>query len=270
MDAPMKGNRLTQKNGNKVSRPWIIRIVSLGFLAVTIMASYQLLSTYLLPIKSLYVTGNIENMDKEDLKQTVKKEIDAGFFAVNVNKIKTAVQELDWVQSVSVRRVWPDSLHIEVTEHIAVARWRDRYLVNERGFLFEAKDLLNKKIVLDKISKLPVITGPKNLFEELYRHYGDIKSVIEKGHLQVVKLEVDARRATRVTLSNGIVLLLGRVLIESHDYQELTRFVSAYNRTLVQSAMNIREIDLRYTNGFAVQWKDRKLAQTNVLPVSSI
>ena len=281
-----KGNRLKKKTETAVTVPWLKRGLLACLLALFITGGYQIMGAYLLPINSLYVTGNIANMDRQDLKQTVKNQVNAGFFAVNVNQIKIAVQKLDWVQSVSVRRVWPDSLHLEITEHIPVARWRDEYFVNQRGALFLAEDLRGKSrgdssakstdasndnhIVASDLSSLPIISGPKDLFSQIFLHYMEIKSVVDEGELEIVKLVVDARRSMRVTLSNGIVLLLGRVAEESYDYQELARFVNAYNITLARRAMDIKEIDLRYTNGFAVQWKNSKFAQTNVLPVSNI
>ena len=201
-------------------------------------------------------------MDQDELKRTVKSEIDAGFFSVDVDRVKSAVQSLPWVQSVSVRRVWPDSLHLEITEHIAVARWGREYLINQRGHLFKITKLDANVMTPDNelsFSSLPHISGPKDMYSELFTQYQQMQMIIESTGLSVDKVEVNARRSMRVTLNNGIVLLLGRVVEETYDYQELARFVIAYKQTLLHREAEISEIDLRYTNGFAVQWKDKNL-----------
>lgn len=247
-----KNKRQPQRVINAMSARWFKRVAIICLCGGLLVGAYHTLDIYLLPVESLYVTGNISHLDQADLARTVKRQIDAGFFAVDVDRVKVAVQDLAWVQSVSVRRVWPDSLHIEITEHIPVARWQDDYLINERGELFMASSI-NAQPAAE--SSLPHITGPDDLQPELYKHFLQIRSVMQGSELDVAKVAVDTRRSMRLTLRNGIVLLMGRMSELPYDYERLTKFVSAYDKSLQQRVGDISEIDLRYTNGFAVQWK---------------
>jgi len=259
-----KKNRFNRETGQDVSPSLKKKMLRHCFALGLIIAAYQMIPGLMFPIESLYVTGNISHLDEVELKRVVKKQIDAGFFSVNVAAVKSVVQELAWVQSVSVRRVWPDSLHIEITEHVAVAKWGDQQLINQSGYLFDAGSMGAERWASNNsvnLSNLPHISGPIDSYSELYAYYQDMQMVIEKAGLTVKSVDVDARRSMRVTLMNGVVLLLGRVDEESYDYQELTRFVSAYNKTLQYREADISEIDLRYTNGFAVRWKDQTIAQ---------
>ena len=69
--------------------------------------------------------------------------------------------------------------------------------------------------------------------------------------LNVTRLQLSERRAWRMTLNDGLELRLGRDGVE----RRLQRFVEVYPGVLKQQLARIAAVDLRYTNGFAVQWK---------------
>jgi len=58
--------------------------------------------------------------------------------------------------------------------------------------------------------------------------------------------------ASYPSLDNGMALMLGR---QEKSHERLLRFVRSYNRVLAARAEQIEQVDLRYTNGFAVRWK---------------
>jgi len=68
--------------------------------------------------------------------------------------------------------------------------------------------------------------------------------------LRIASLQLDARRAVQLQLDNGMQLAVGR----EERLARLQRFVKVYKKTLAQHAMQIRRVDLRYSNGMAVQW----------------
>jgi cell division protein FtsQ len=68
--------------------------------------------------------------------------------------------------------------------------------------------------------------------------------------LTITQLHMDSRHAYRITLSNGIVVLLGRE--NMHD--RLKRFARVYNKVLATRAGDIERIDTRYSNGLAIGW----------------
>ena len=51
---------------------------------------------------------------------------------MDVSGIQESLQKLAWVDQVSVRRVWPDRLEIQVLEQLAVAHWGDNSYMNAR------------------------------------------------------------------------------------------------------------------------------------------
>ena len=53
-------------------------------------------------------------------------------------------------------------------------------------------------------------------------------------------------------MNNGLLLSLGR----SDTYPRMQRFVKTYTQTIAPRLADIERIDLRYTNGFAIRWRD--------------
>jgi len=71
--------------------------------------------------------------------------------------------------------------------------------------------------------------------------------------LSVVRLQLNKRRAWRFELGNGLSVVLGRRYFENR----IERFVNVVINNLGEKLSQAREIDMRYTNGFAVRWKQR-------------
>ena len=87
---------------------------------------------------------------------------------------------------------------------------------------------------------------------ELYR---DLSAQLAPLNLHIVSLRLDELREVQFELQNGIEVVLGR----EERFARLQRFVKVYNKTLVQHATQIRRVDLRYSNGMAVQWNNKAI-----------
>lgn len=197
-----------------------------------------------LPIRNVKVEGAFRHLDAAELKRTVAAHVGGGFFAVDIDAIRRAVARRPWVDQVWVRRVWPDTLHIRVREHVALARWGERGLVSERGVWFDAPQEPFTR-------ELPVLSGPEGLQAVLAGRFLALRDSLAPLGLRPVRIQVTERRAWRIRLDNGIEVRLGR-----GDVDELMeRFVALYPRVLAEAAPRVETVDLRYTNGFAVRWK---------------
>jgi cell division protein FtsQ len=212
-------------------------------------------------IDSVEVFGQLHWVNRQKLNQAVKPYLDSNFFSADLNAIKQAVEALPWVASASVRRSWPNQLQITIGEQKAVARWKGRYLMNDKGQLFQPGH------IPDELSKTLVrMEGPENSYPYLFDCYQDLlplfpsaKSGAAKksstGNPTITEVYLNERRALGIQLSNGIKLRFGRVNTGLDLYNIAARFLSAYEDNLKDQADKISVVDLRYTNGFAVQWK---------------
>jgi len=203
----------------------------------------RLADPHTLPLRAVRVEGALQHVSRTQLRAAIMPHATAGFFGVDVDAIKRAVTQLPWVESVSVRRIWPDSLGVEVVEQAAFARWGGGGLVNPDGALFAAEPSTYPE-------GLPELRGPVDSEAALVRGYREMSETLAALGLRITGLVLDERRAWRLYLANGMELVLGR----QDTAARLTRFVRAFKKELQTAAANIRRVDLRYARGFAVSW----------------
>ncbi len=199
---------------------------------------------YQWPVQSVHVEGEFRHLQRADIQNEVAPLASDGFFAMNVAMIQQRIQQLPWVEQVSVRRVWPDRLNIQVREQQPVAHWGARGFLNARAQVFEPQQQV-------ELAQLPDFAGPDGYQQRVLEMYRRVQAVLMPLKLSVGSLQLDARRTWRVQLSNGLTLEVGR----SHPVQRLERFVRVYPAILAAGEGRVLSVDLRYSNGFAVQWQ---------------
>jgi cell division protein FtsQ len=197
------------------------------------------------PFKVLRVEGTFAHVNAPELSVIVAPYAAEGFFETDVRAIKQALEGLPWVERASVRRVWPDVLHVTVTEEQAVARWHDGGLVNPAGQLFHPAELDAEA------RKLPMLEGPPRTSALVMNAYLRMGDQLAPRGVAITSLSMDARRSWRLMLDNGMRLTLGR----KDSEKQLERYVRFYPGTLAERSAEVEEVDLRYSNGFAVKWR---------------
>jgi len=223
---------------------WFLVIIS-AVLVASVLVQLQKPDT--LPIRKIHALGTFEHINEETLRSVVGQTLKGGYFTVNVDEVQHAVTALPWIAQASVRRVWPDTLAINVTEQKAIAMWAKGGLVNQQGVLFKPE-------VITFPNNLPVLDGPAGMERNLAEYYRMAQQVIEPLDLQIHQLRMDSRHAIRLYLSNGIEVILGRESTQGR----LQRFARVYTRVLAVRAAEIERVDMRYSNGLSVGWRKQK------------
>ena len=213
-----------------------------------------------LPISKVRALGDFSFVTEEMLHRALVKGVDngsvskdkldifenKGFFNIDVEAIKSRVETMPWVKQASVQRVWPDTLIIEVVEHKPVAYWGDKGLVSELGTIFHPEQKTFPK-------KLPRFIATQGLAEKCLRYFNDANEMFSNISLNVETVKFNAREALTLKLNNGIELNLGR----QNKLYRLQRFAQVYS-ALNEKISLIEHVDMRYTNGFSVKWKQRQ------------
>lgn len=197
------------------------------------------------PFRVLRVEGSFEHVATPQLAAIVGPYAAGGFFETDVQAIKQALEELPWVERASVRRVWPDVLQVTVIEERAVARWGADGLVNPAGQVFYPPERAAG------LRGLPLLEGPPRTSAQVMTAYVKLNGQLSPLGLAITRLSMDARRAWRLTLDNGMEVILGR----KDSERQFERFVRFYPGTLDGRIADVKEVDLRYANGFAVRWR---------------
>lgn len=220
-------------------------LVVTGVLGVVLWGGRELFNPELLPLRTVRIDSPLEQVEQAEIREAVNTHVGAGFLGVDVDAIRNALEELPWVEQAEVRRVWPDKLVIQVTEHRPLARWGSDALLNMRGEEFKPRNAADWE-------RLAQLRGPNGTQRMVAEQYVDLQEMLRPLALMITHLAVDERRAVSLRLDNGLHLGLGR----QDAGERLRRFVRIYAKVLHPRINEIDRIDLRYTNGISVHWRE--------------
>lgn len=246
---PIAPNPWLQR-GRRLLVPLLLGVLLLGGLGLLIQ---QARNPQVLPVRVVGVDGEIEHLDRQRLQTAVAQAVDGSFFGVDLQRIRDKLEQLPWIESASVRRIWPDTLQVRVVEQVPLAYWGSDGLVSQRGEVFRPEKL-------PKLKGMAVLEGEDASAPRITREYLRMRTLLETAGLRLAHVWVDARQAWRLQTDNGVVLNLGRREV----LPRLTRFVQLYPYLQQQSKRMPQAVDLRYTNGFTVRWRDADESQVNL------
>jgi cell division protein FtsQ len=228
---------------------WLRRLRATVMLVLSGVALYGLAKGAELvldqPVRNLVVEGTFQRVTPIQVEAAVAEALEAGFMTVDLGSLRERVQQLDWVDRANVGRQWPDTLIVRVTEHQAAARWGESGLLNVRGELFTAHSQ-------HTFPELPRLVGPPGSERDVARRYLAVRGKLTEADLALESLELDERGSWRLMLDGGQEVRLGRRDIDGRLY----RFFDVVAPALAAELPRIEYVDLRYTNGFAVGWRD--------------
>ncbi len=196
-------------------------------------------------IRWVEASGPFERVSAEQIRATAAPLAGGGFVAVDLERIRRAVEALPWVRAAGVRKKWPATLRIRVLEHEPLAQWNGELLVSELGEVFEVG-------AADPIQGLPSLGGPAEEAPQVVRFFADLSGRLEGTGLDVAAVTLTPRGAWSVRLTGGIRLLIGREDVVAR----LDRLTTVVGDLMADPSRRLDSIDLRYTNGLAVRWAD--------------
>lgn len=218
---------------------WSALLVAL----LVVFGALHVMNPMTLPIRRVEINGEFVHLAPAALQAVAENVVRGGFFNVNVETVRQAVLDEPWVRDVTVRRVWPQSLSLQVQEQKAVALWGTDGLLNPAGELFRPDPATFP-------AGLPRLSGPAGTELLLLERFRYVEEVFAGQQLRVETMVLSERRAWRIGLAGGQEVILGR----TQFVERVQRFAAAVQRELAGRLAAVRVVDMRYTNGFAVQW----------------
>jgi len=230
----------------RMPRIAVSRIVTPLAAILVVVTTYHVSGSLLdRPIGSISVSGPMQRVTALQVEAAIGDELNSGFFAADVRRMQRKVQALPWIDGASVARRWPDRIAIRVTEQVPAAIWDESGLLNIRGELF-VSDARHVP------AELPRLSGPADRAGEVARRYLSVREQLIPLGLDVRRVHMDARGAWDMTLGNGVEIRLGR-----RDVEPRTRlFLDVVANIITGRAADIDYVDMRYSNGFTIGWKN--------------
>ena len=201
-------------------------------------------------LQSVEVRGQVQHQSEVVLRAHMAHRLQGTFVNINLNEVRSVIEELPWVRRAEVHRVFPNGLRVVIQEHQGVAWWGEAQagrIVNSFGEVFEA--VADEELA----TQWPELAGPDLLAPAVLQLYASINPMFKPLNQDIARLEQDSRGAWRLRLDNGARIELGR-----GEVAELSGRTQMFIDTVqgVVSRYGSRDIetaDLRYPNGYAVR-----------------
>ena len=197
-------------------------------------------------IDSVRVTGEFQRVSRVALERAIEPYLGSGFLRVDVASIRHAARSLPWIKEVSVRRVWPGRLDVQVTERVAVARWGENELLETDATPFRPAGAA-------RLDALPRLFGPplsQGRVLERYRWLDEI--LADRLGARMHRLTLGRPRAPGWRSSaTGCPSYSAQMPHPRRWRATRPLFRGLFGERLGELA----RIDLRYANGFAVRWR---------------
>lgn len=196
------------------------------------------------PIRVVQMSNALQRADERSVREALAAHLDAGFFAVDVRAIKAELEAEAWIEKAVITRIWPDTLAVNITEEVAIARWGDEHLLNQYGESF-APELGSLDLTL------PLLRGPFGMERKVMEQYQVFTQMLSDTGLRVREIVLSDRGGWTLRMDNNLMVSIGR----NNVMARMERFNTFFKRHLYAKIEQIEAIDLRYDNGISIKEK---------------
>ena len=228
----------------EIDRKWVLgaAVIMLVTLAVYLMPKEQWL-----PIEKIRISGKFQQLDTQAMQQQLQPYLGQGFFALDIQQIQQEISQQAWVKNVSVRRIWPNQIYVNVEEKQAAARWDDEHLLSAEAVIFPAD--------VSKFAQLPKINGYSKQTRELLERYSRLQQRFDALSIRVTAMVEDNKGSLKLELDERLLVSLGA----GNNATKIGHLLAVYPQYIAPKLEFIEQIDFRYSNGFAIAWKQQYL-----------
>ena len=197
----------------------------------------------LLRLEHVQVSGDLRHLRPDEVEAILAGH-PRGFFGLDLEDLRRELLTLPWVESVRLRKRWPDTLEVRITEPVPVARWGHDRLVDRHGEIFGPVDLVAWDF-------LPALEGGSGRQVELMHRYLQVSARLADVGLGVSGVRENARQAWSIRLDDGGEILMGR----DGDLARLDQLIPLMPVLRESHPGPLARVDLRYARGAAVAWQ---------------
>lgn len=196
------------------------------------------------PIEQIEVSGRLSAWQADDLAENISWVKGESFFSLDMKKVYSSLAGLPLVHQVTVRKRWPDTVEVKITEDVPMALWNDNQLLSVSGRISDIPTGLNT----DGLTR---IEGQQINADTAMRYFRRIQQNLTERELKIERLSVDTVGAVEVRLSNGWLVKFGRQYFEERLHR-LERLLAKLPQE------KVRSLDLRYGKGAAIAWRSEQ------------
>ena len=229
---------------------WITITVVLLMTGVVLVD--QLMRPGRFTIERIDVHSSSARVDARMVERTAWLALIGNYFTADLEEIESALVRLPGVYQAAVRRHWPDTLEVSITEAGAIALW---YATD--GSALEVQDYVNLPPD-SNITLQPVLRSPTADRHTVIDAFLDLVSGLTPLGLEVRNLSVNEAGNWMVVLQSAslqtpaeLEIVVGR----GDPVRKVDQFAVVFDSFLQDRLADIERVDMRYDSGFAIQWR---------------
>ena len=200
------------------------------------------------PISKVRIENQWQHIREEEVSWLLAEFMGAGFFNFDMDGVKRILEQHSWVQHATIKKLWPESISLHITEEVAIAQWGQSQLLNQNGETF-------KPIGIESLNALPLLNGPEESQLRVMEQYQAISQLLLPSALRLTGLTLTLRGSWELVLNEELTVAAGRTDV----FEKLQRFVEFYAGQPATRTVGYRSIDLRYDNGIAIKSASDKI-----------
>lgn len=243
-----RGATREQKNAENNWQFWkLLGVACVPLLLIVLLLNLDLGATKPseIAVEKVTVLGELKYVDKANVIERISQQLEGGFFTVDIRAIQKSLEQEPWIKTAAIKRIWPATLEVTVTEQVVVAKWGNKAFLTREAKLLEPDPV-------PLIDGLPTLEGNSKNLELVWQQYQLISEHLAKSDLRVTHLRHGADGSWQLTTDKGFNVIFGA----EHFAERLERFQLVYEKTLKSRVLQLGRVDLRYSNGLAVEWQE--------------
>ncbi len=239
------------------------------FATVVLIVTDRLYRPDAFVINQLKLKGSFNYVTPRSVQDVVYAEPLGNFFSIELAQIKQRVEQMPWVKHVDVRREWPHTLIVAVSEHRPVLRWESTELsgtdnagIVERWISAGGKVIGLEKPLAKKSAML--LKGSEHDAKEMLANAMKWQRQLAPSGVRIASMALSPSQSWSLKLKHlnqegEFELLLGRTEVEAR----LRRFQALFDQQFKQANVELVRVDARYPDGVAIQAEERKAEDVN-------
>ena len=237
-----KNSRLFKKSDKPIEKS-LLKPFLLALLAITIFGFIYISVNQ--PVTSIKIEGDFKRVSNKRVDSILSELMNQGFLTINQSKYKNRLENIDWVKSVRINKVWPNKINVLLIEDDVIGLWNKKLLLNSSGELYN----LDQRVVPKELIQF---FGPDDRVNDVYERFNLYNDELVTRGILIEKIELNLRGAWEITIRPSIKIKLG----EKDTQERFERFLTIWDQSLLENFELISYIDLRYREGFVIKRKN--------------
>ncbi|MEC8074253.1 MAG: FtsQ-type POTRA domain-containing protein [Pseudomonadota bacterium] len=139
--------------------------IILLFVLTTYTLNKDFKFTERLKVKKIIIE-NISILNEKEIKESISNIYDKNIFFLKNQTIKKNLTRIDMIESFKIKKIYPDTVKIEIFEKIPIAILHDK----KKKYFYTNKDEIINFVYINEYKDLPIVIGDKESFQIFIRN----------------------------------------------------------------------------------------------------